>query len=81
MCLQQEREQGMRQMDSLMRTLSEVYRQRQMTSTEQGKVGLAGGRGAGRASDGRGQSAHEVRGVRHLDGPAGAGAADGVHRN
>ncbi|MDO8476436.1 MAG: hypothetical protein Q7W02_09630 [Candidatus Rokubacteria bacterium] len=25
--------------------------------------------------------AHEIRGLRHLDGPAGAGAADGVHRN
>ena len=30
---------------------------------------------------GRDQSAHEIRGISHVDGPAGAGAADGVHRN
>lgn len=37
MCLQQDRGQRMRQMDSLMPTLNDLYKQGRMTWTEQGK--------------------------------------------
>ena len=36
MCLQQDRGQGMRQMDSLVPTLNDLYKQGRMTWTEQG---------------------------------------------
>ena len=37
MCLQQDRGRRMRQMDSLMPTLNDLYKQGRMTWTEQGK--------------------------------------------
>ena len=37
MCLQQDRGQGMRQMDSLVPTLNDLYKQGRMTWTEQGR--------------------------------------------